>query len=81
MADYVKSVTDTWTDIAVNGAWLGMTDLYSYDPMNPEMEWYPRGPPDYTNWAFGEPEITQTKWPGGTCASLDSTDSMLINNK
>jgi len=54
------------------GAWLGVTDLYSRDPQNPTMEWYHQGTPSYTNWVYGQPEMTETKWPGTTCGSIDA---------
>ena len=38
MQDKVKK--DEWANFNYNGAWLGLTDLYSYDMQNPQMEWY-----------------------------------------
>ena len=38
MQDKVKK--DEWANFNYNGAWLGLTDLFSYDMQNPQMEWY-----------------------------------------
>ena len=35
------------------------------------MEWYKQGPPSFTSWVYGEPDATQQKWPGSTCALIE----------
>ena len=34
------------------------------------MEWLHNEEPSFTNWVYGEPEMTQSKWPGSTCAFI-----------
>lgn len=53
-------------DESYTGTWLGLSDYTG------EMAWYRQGSPYYLNWIFGEPEITQTKFPGETCAKIAS---------
>ena len=61
------------------GAWLDITDLNSYDPSNPEMEWYHYGPASYQNWVYGEPETTEARWPGSTCGVIKKGGETTLN--
>ena len=36
------------------------------------MEWIHHGEPSYTNWVYGEPEATQSQWPGATCGFISA---------
>ena len=53
------------------GAWIGLTDLNS-DPRKPQMEWLFEwgSSPSYQNYLFGQPEQTQTVWPGNSCGFI-----------
>ena len=63
------------------GAWLDISDINSYDPENPEMEWYHHGQASYQNWVFGEPENSQSQWPGSTCGAIKTgSETTIVHN-
>ena len=46
---------------------IGLTDIYSDSG---QMEWSHSGIPNYQNWIYGEPEASESKYPGHSCGCI-----------